>query len=109
MAHPRAWVAKVGFNYALKRLNAKEPSVEASALEGALVDAGEGVEIRDQLRRLLSVLSPRERAVLVLRYYLDLSTRETARHLRVSEGTVKRYCSDALRRLQGAPSPDRAD
>ncbi len=101
MEHPRAWVAKVGFNYALKRLKAREVPVEAPAApQEAAIDPGREVELRDQLRALLAVLSPQERAVLVLRHYLDLSTRDTARQLRISEGTVKRYCSDALRRLQ---------
>jgi RNA polymerase sigma factor (sigma-70 family) len=48
----------------------------------------------------LDSLSPRERAVVVLRHVDALSTRETAAALGVSEGAVKRYLSDAVAKLQ---------
>ncbi|MCI0632906.1 MAG: hypothetical protein L0206_03180 [Actinobacteria bacterium] len=51
MEHPRAWVAKVGFNYALKRLKAREvPVDEPPAPQSAVMDPGGGIELRDQLR-----------------------------------------------------------
>jgi RNA polymerase sigma-70 factor (sigma-E family) len=55
---------------------------------------------RDELRRLLAELSPRERAVVVLRYYCDLSEQETATTLGMPVGTVKSSCSRALARLR---------
>jgi RNA polymerase sigma-70 factor (sigma-E family) len=55
---------------------------------------------RDELRRLLAGLSPRERAVVVLRYYCDLSEQDTAANLGVPVGTVKSTCSRALSRLR---------
>jgi RNA polymerase sigma-70 factor (sigma-E family) len=55
---------------------------------------------RDELRRLLAELSPRERAVIVLRYYCDLSEQDTAATLKVPVGTVKSTCSRALSRLR---------
>jgi RNA polymerase sigma-70 factor (sigma-E family) len=57
-------------------------------------------DLRDQLRRLLAGLSPRERAVVVMRYYCDLSEDETARTLGIPVGTVKSSCSRALTRLR---------
>lgn len=50
--------------------------------------------------RALATLSPRERAVVVLRHVDALSTRETAAALGVSEGAVKRYLADAVAKLQ---------
>ena len=55
---------------------------------------------RDQLRRLLAELAPRERAVIVLRYYCDLSEQDAAATLGIPVGTVKSTCSRALARLR---------
>jgi RNA polymerase sigma factor (sigma-70 family) len=56
---------------------------------------------------LLAELPPRRRAVLVLRYFCDLSVEETAEQLGCSPGTVKSQTAraiDALRaRLVGRP------
>jgi RNA polymerase sigma-70 factor (sigma-E family) len=57
-------------------------------------------DTRDQLRRLLGELSARERSVVVLRYYCDLSEQETAATLGMPVGTVKSTCSRALARLR---------
>ncbi len=54
------------------------------------------------LQRALSRLAPRQRAVIVLRYYEDLTERETADILGVAVGTVKSQTRDALRRLRVA-------
>jgi RNA polymerase sigma-70 factor (sigma-E family) len=48
----------------------------------------------------LQTLAPRERAVVVLRYYVDLSEAETAHELRMSVGTVKSTASRALAKLR---------
>ena len=45
-------------------------------------------------------LNPKERAVIVLRYYCDLSEQDTAASLGVPVGTVKSTCSRALSRLR---------
>jgi RNA polymerase sigma-70 factor (sigma-E family) len=58
---------------------------------------------RDRLRAALATLSPRERAVVVLRFYEDLGERETAAALGIAPGTVKSTCSRALGKLRVAP------
>jgi RNA polymerase sigma-70 factor (sigma-E family) len=65
-------------------------------------DAGDVTtsDARDQLRRMLAGLAPKERAVIVLRYYCDLSEQETAATLGMPVGTVKSTCSRALARLR---------
>jgi RNA polymerase sigma-70 factor (sigma-E family) len=58
---------------------------------------------RDQLARALATLAPRERAVVVLRFYADLSEREIARTLGIAPGTVKSACARALAKLRLSP------
>jgi RNA polymerase sigma-70 factor, ECF subfamily len=55
---------------------------------------------RDELRRMLAGLAPKERAVIVLRYYCDLSEQDTAATLGLPVGTVKSSCARALARLR---------
>ena len=64
------------------------------------VGAVESSDLRDELRRLLAGLTPRERAVVVLRFYCDLSERDTADTLGIPLGTVKSSCARALARLR---------
>lgn len=59
-----------------------------------------GVEDRSELTELLAPLSPRERSILVWRYYLDAPEAEVAERLGVSAGTVKSTASRALARLR---------
>lgn len=58
------------------------------------------VDERSELSELLAPLSPRERSIVVWRYYLDASEAEVAQHLGVSVGTVKSTASRALARLR---------
>ena len=62
----------------------------------------EGAEDRVALHRALGVLAPRQRAVVVLRYYEDLTEAQTAEALGIAVGTVKSQTRDALRRLREA-------
>jgi RNA polymerase sigma-70 factor (sigma-E family) len=57
---------------------------------------------RDYLLRALAGLPPRQRAVLVLRYFEDLSEAETAQLLGCSAGTVKSHATQVLARLRQA-------
>jgi RNA polymerase sigma-70 factor (sigma-E family) len=55
---------------------------------------------RASLRSALLALAPRQRAVVVLRYYEDMTEQQTAEALGISVGTVKSQCRDALARLR---------
>jgi len=58
------------------------------------------IALLEDLRRL----APRQRAVLVLRYFDDLTEADTAAALGISVGTVKSHARDALARLRNQPS-----
>ncbi|MBO9555447.1 sigma-70 family RNA polymerase sigma factor [Cellulomonas sp.] len=66
---------------------------------------------RADVAAALTTLSPRERACVVLRFYDDLTLPEIAHRLGVSDGAVKRYLSDARRKLEPllGPQPSLAD
>jgi RNA polymerase sigma-70 factor (sigma-E family) len=66
--------------------------------EGTVPD--QDADDRLALHRALGVLAPRQRAVIVLRYYEDLTEAQTAGMLGISVGTVKSQTRDALRRLR---------
>ena len=63
-------------------------------------DPAEQVAAHDELRRLLAALPRVQRAVLVLRFFEDLSVAETAKLLELNEGTVKSHTSRALARIR---------
>ena len=58
------------------------------------------LELHDALWTALSALPKRQRAMVVLRYYEDLSEAETADVMGVSVGTVKSTTSRALSKLR---------
>jgi RNA polymerase sigma-70 factor (sigma-E family) len=65
--------------------------------------AGDGADERaerDLIWRIVGTLPRRQRAVLVLRYYEDLTEVETARLLDISVGTVKSQAARALATLR---------
>jgi RNA polymerase sigma-70 factor (sigma-E family) len=58
---------------------------------------------RDAMMRAVARLPPRQRAMVVLRYYEDMSEVQTAEALGVSVGTVKSAVSRALGKLRVDP------
>lgn len=70
---------------------------------GEVADAAAPLEDRDglmDLRRALATLTPRQRLVLTLRYFADLSVIDTAAALGCSEGTVKSQTSKAIAKVR---------
>jgi RNA polymerase sigma factor (sigma-70 family) len=78
------------------------PSEDTRELAGARVgaDVADIVATRRILLDALAGLPPGQRAVIVLRYFDDLSERETADLIGVSVGTVKSQTSKAISRLR---------
>ena len=58
------------------------------------------IDVGDHLQRAIQQLSKRQQAVLVLRHYEGMSTREVSEILKCSEGTVKQQLHRAMAKLQ---------
>ncbi len=104
-----AYVNKVLFNTYLqsrrRRWRGELPT--ASLPEPAVsLDQFGSVDVHQSLLAALDVLARQQRAVVVLRYFVDLSEAETAQALGCSVGAVKSHASRALRRLRTVPGLD---
>lgn len=100
---PEAWVRKVMLNDLRDWRRPRRMRMLSSDRLPELpdeVDRTAQSDARIALMRALAQLGPRQRAVLYLRYYEDLSEAETARQLGCTLGTVKRQTHDALERLR---------
>jgi RNA polymerase sigma-70 factor (sigma-E family) len=85
------------------RRHPEVPLVVAGADPGT-ADTAAVIADRDLLLRGLAALPPRQRAVLVLRYFEDLSESQTATMLGCSVGTVKSQTARGLARLRDITS-----
>ena len=83
----------------------RERSMHAGDAAAVTDDHAGTVADRDLLMRALAGLPKRQRTVLVLRYYSDLSELEIADVLGCSVGTVKSQASRGLARLRAAVEP----
>lgn len=104
-AHPEAYVRRVLVNLARDRWRHRarrvaEAELSESVHTTAAMDPADAVVDRAALRQALAVLPRRQREVMVLRFFADLSVAETAAALRMSEGTVKAHTSRAVARLR---------
>jgi RNA polymerase sigma-70 factor (sigma-E family) len=107
---PDAYVRRTLVNLATDRwrVRARRPA-EAGAEDLAQVaaddDAHGRLEDRLDLVRALRTLPPRQRAVLVLRYFDDLSEAETARLMGCSVSTVGNHVTKGLAALRTLLAP----
>lgn len=60
---------------------------------------------RLDLHAALATLAPQERAAVVLRYFADLTVPEIADDMGLAQGTVKRYLSNAVGKLEQRLGP----
>ncbi len=63
----------------------------------------------DEILAALAQLSPRQRAVIVQRYYLEMSEKEMSERLDVAPGTVKWLLNAARSRLRTLLRPERSE
>lgn len=96
--NPDAYVARVMVNLHISQWRRRRPA-EASTAVLPEVSVSDGTQERseaDQVWRALADTPPRQRAVLVLRYYEGMTESEAAQVLGVTVGTVRSQTSKAL-------------
>lgn len=106
---PDAYARRVLVNAHLRRFRRKRPveiplapDLETTAF--AAPDPTGAVETRLALNAALASLPPRQRAVVVLRYWADLTEEQTAGTLGCAVGTVKSQASKAIAKLRVHPA-----
>ena len=107
---PDAYVRRVMVNtyssWWRRRWNGEQATAELPERAAGAAHRPEDVRVDDRtdLWRALARLPKRQRAVVVLRFYEDLSEIETAEILQCSVGTVKSQASRALAKLRIDPT-----
>lgn len=85
----------------------------ADAPGRASLDSAESLALaahdRERVMAVLATLPPRQREVLVLRYYSDLTEAQISTALDIAPGTVKAHAHRGLRALREALAPPRPD
>lgn len=98
---PDAYVRRILINASNRRFRGRRPAEDARGLpEAPMPDPAAMVDQRSDLMAALRGLPPRQRAVIVLRYWGDLSDAQVAALLRCSEGTVRSQAWRALAKLR---------
>ena len=101
--NPGAWVMRVAFNLATSSLRRRVTG--RRAVDRLRAERPPATLDRDDVvfvRRAVLDLPDRQRQAIVLRYFADLSVRETADQLGCPEGTVKTLVHQAVKALRAA-------
>jgi RNA polymerase sigma-70 factor (sigma-E family) len=102
--NPEGYVRQVMLNEVRSRWRRRKRGVEQPT--GELADGVDGHELeaevvdRSVLASALRQLTPKQRSVLYLRFYEDMSASATAKTLGCAIGTVKSQTHDALAKLR---------
>ncbi len=99
-----AYVRRIMANQKVDAWRATRKEVVTDDLPDTVTTPSTGVEDHDTLLRLLGALPQRQRTVVVLRYYDDLSETDVADTLGISVGAVKSAASRGLAALRVAHS-----
>jgi RNA polymerase sigma-70 factor (sigma-E family) len=101
-ASPEAYVRKMLVNRHVSWWRRHRGRVEPRAVlpETAIADPTDAAALGDAVRRALTILPPRQRAAVILRYYADYPDADIAEALGCAEATVRSQISRALATLR---------
>lgn len=104
IGEPEAYVRTVMYRHQISRWRLRRPYREATfaapPTDAGAADATADADLRIAVGRALARLTARQRTVLVLRYFEDLSESEVAGVLGCSVGTVRSTTHRSLARLR---------
>ena len=104
-AAPRTWLLRVTRNVCREhnRRLRRHANVDALAAweSPLLATEAKDTDDHDRLRRAVAALPERQREVVILRMFEDLSVVDTARAMGCREGTVKAHLNKAVGNLRG--------
>ena len=108
MSNPEGWALRIAMNLANSLYRRKAAERRARQKIQARPDLT-GIGQQDwadglALRSALRALPPRQRAVLIMRFYADLTFIEIARAMEIPESTAKSLARRGLDRLRSDPS-----
>ncbi|MEP6560723.1 MAG: SigE family RNA polymerase sigma factor [Nakamurella sp.] len=104
--HPHAYVRRILTNayLDLRRRPVEQPmaDVPEPVPDGTVIDPVDKFIATDEIRRALTVLSPHQRAVIVLRHFGGLDDAAIAVELGCGQGTVRTHATRGLQRMRAA-------
>jgi RNA polymerase sigma factor (sigma-70 family) len=105
---PRAYLFRVAFNGSKMRARSAARAAKRTVSFAVVRDAYDDVDIREDVRRMLLSLSPRQRAALVLLDLYGFGSEDAARIMGIRPSTVRALATQgrAVLRAAGGPSDD---
>jgi RNA polymerase sigma-70 factor (sigma-E family) len=102
--HPDAYVRKVlttsYLDWRRRRSSSEEPMGDLPEQAAVGGDPADHIALRDEMLRALAVLTPQQRAVLVLRHYEGYDDAAIGAVLGCGEGTVRSHATRGAQRLR---------
>ena len=102
----RTWLIRIGLNVAKNMRSGRRPTEAPEVLE-RMADRSEGSEerlrrheLKRRVRRSVSELPPRQREAVLLKVFSELTYREVAQVMDLSEGAVKAHLHQAVSNLR---------
>jgi RNA polymerase sigma-70 factor (sigma-E family) len=107
---PEAYVRKILYRESVSRWRRvkRREILAAAPPDRPVADPGDASDLRLTVRQALRQLTPRQRAVLVLRYFEDLPETQVAQLLGCSVGTVRSQVDRAKAKLRSV-APELAE
>jgi RNA polymerase sigma-70 factor (ECF subfamily) len=114
-ARLKTWLVRIAMNVAKSMLAARRETrelVDEPGPAGMSIDPGarlDGLRLRQELRLAVGTLPPRQQEVVMLKVYEDLTYREVAEILELSDGAVKAHLHQAVSNLRRGMRPKKAE